>query len=89
MTLIKIDSYTSSSIVSDVSYDIYFGSAATGQVSYEVMIWLATNRRHCSDVLHKQAIATLSIAGTSFQPYKGSHGGDSASTIFTFVANSE
>lgn len=32
---------------------------------------------------------TLSIAGTSFQLYKGSHEGHGASTIFTFVANSE
>ena len=32
---------------------------------------------------------TLSIAGTSFQLHKGPHGGHGASTIFTFVANSE
>jgi hypothetical protein len=43
MTLIKIDGYTSSGIAGDVSYDIYFGSAATGQVSYKVMIWLVTS----------------------------------------------
>ena len=80
MTLVKIDSYTGSDIVGNVSY---FGSAATGQVFYEVMIWLGTN------VLHKQAIVTLSIAGTSFQLHKGPHGGHGASTTFTFVANSE
>ena len=36
-----------------------------------------------------EATATLTVAGTRFHLYKGPHGGHGASTIFTFVADSD
>ena len=86
-TLIQLHSYTGSNVVGDISYDIYFGNAATGQASYEVMIWLATVGGAFPLSYSNEAIATLTIAGTGFQLYKGPHGGNGASTIFTFVAD--
>jgi xyloglucan-specific endo-beta-1,4-glucanase len=89
MTLTRTRSYTGSNIVGDISYDVYFGDAATGQASYEVMIWLATLGGAFPMSYTNEAIATFTIAGTSFHLYKGPHGGHGASTIFTFVADSE
>ena len=83
MTLVKIDSYTGSDIVGDVllRYLLRQRCHRPG--------FLRSDDLAGYDVLHKQAIVTLSIAGTSFQLHKGPHGGHGASTIFTFVANSE
>ena len=76
-------------MVGDVSYDAYFGNGPTSQASYEVMIWLATLGGAFPMSYTNEAIATLTIAGTSFHLYKGPHGGHGASTIFTFVADSD
>jgi xyloglucan-specific endo-beta-1,4-glucanase len=53
------------------------------------MIWLATLGGAFPMSYTNEAIATLTIAGTSFHLYKGAHGGHGASAIFTFVADSE
>jgi xyloglucan-specific endo-beta-1,4-glucanase len=82
-------SYAGSNIVGDISYDIYLGHTATGQASYEVMIWLASLGGAFPMSYTSDAIATLTIAGTSFHLYKGPRGGHGASTIFTFVADSD
>jgi xyloglucan-specific endo-beta-1,4-glucanase len=82
-------SYTGSNIVGDISYDIYLGHTATGQASYEVMIWLASLGGAFPMSYTSDAIATLTIAGISFHLYKGPRGGHGASAIFTFVADSD
>jgi hypothetical protein len=87
--LTQTNSYTGSNVVGDISYDIYFGNDPTGGASYEVMIWLARLGGAFPMSYTNEAIATLTIAGTSFHLYKGPHGGNGASTIFTFVADSE
>lgn len=37
---ISTSSYTGSSIVADVAYDLFSSSTATGSANYEIMIWL-------------------------------------------------
>lgn len=87
--LTQTDSYTGSNVIGDISYDMFLGNAATGQASYEVMIWLAKLGSAFPMSYTANAIATLTIADTGFQLYEGGHGGHGASTIFTFVADSE
>ena len=53
------------------------------------MIWLVTLGGAFPLSYTNDATARLTIAGTSFQLYKGPRGGHGASTIFTFVADSD
>lgn len=85
-------SYSGSSIVSDVSYDMFTSSTAGGSNEYEIMVWLAAlggagpiSSTYGSDG-DPTPIATTTIDGHSFNLYKGPNGD---TTVFSFVAASE
>ena len=81
-TLIYCDSYTGSKIVADVSYDTWLAPTATGNASYEVMIWLAG----FGGVLpYGDHIASPTVGSTKIKLFTGPHGD---TTVFTFVAGS-
>lgn len=79
-------SYTGSSIVADVSYDLFTSSTATGSNEYEIMIWLAALGGAGPISSTGSAVATVTLAGNSFKLYKGPNG---STTVFSFVAVSE
>ncbi|KAK5134483.1 hypothetical protein LTR08_006400 [Meristemomyces frigidus] len=85
-------SYSGTSVVADVSYDMFTSSSATGSNEYEIMIWLAAlggagpiSSTYGADG-KPTAIATVTIAGTKWSLYKGPNG---STTVYSFVASSE
>ncbi|ORY55263.1 cell 12a endoglucanase [Pseudomassariella vexata] len=79
-------SYTGSSIVADVAYDLFTGSSASGSAEYEVMIWLAAIGGAGPISSTGSTIATPTIAGTTWNLYSGPNGD---MTVFSFVAPSQ
>jgi len=79
-------SYTGSSIVADVSYDMFTSSTATGSNQYEIMIWLAALGGAGPISSTGSAIATVTINGVSWKLYSGPNG---STTVYSFVASSE
>jgi xyloglucan-specific endo-beta-1,4-glucanase len=79
-------SYTGTSIVADVAYDLFTSSTASGSSEYEIMIWLAALGGAGPISSTGSAIATVTVAGTSFKLYKGPNG---STTVYSFVASSE
>ncbi|CZR57005.1 related to endoglucanase I precursor [Phialocephala subalpina] len=78
-------SYTGSSIVADVSYDMFTSSTATGSNEYEIMIWLAALGGAGPISSTGSAIATVTINSVSWNLYKGPNG---STTVYSFVASS-
>ncbi|KAF8866891.1 endoglucanase [Acephala macrosclerotiorum] len=78
-------SYTGSSIVADVSYDMFTSSTATGSNEYEIMIWLAALGGAGPISSTGSAIATVTINSVSWKLYKGPNG---STTVYSFVAAS-
>jgi len=79
-------SYTGSSIVADVSYDIFTSSTATGSNEYEIMIWLGALGGAGPISSTGSTVATPTIGGASFKLYSGPNGD---TTVYSFVAASE
>ncbi|KAF7158170.1 hypothetical protein CNMCM5623_002836 [Aspergillus felis] len=79
-------SYTGSNIVADVAYDIFTSYSPGGSTAYEIMIWLAAIGGAGPISSTGSPIATVTIAGTSWDLFKGPNG---ATTVFSFVAHSE
>jgi len=79
-------SYTGSSIVADVSYDMFTSSTATGANEYEIMIWLAALGGAGPISSTGSAVATVTINSVSWKLYSGPNG---STTVYSFVAASE
>ncbi|KAI9650579.1 hypothetical protein NHQ30_000597 [Ciborinia camelliae] len=78
-------SYSGSSIVADVSWDIFTAATAGGTNEYEIMIWLAALGGALPIGYESGALATATIAGHSFKLYSGPNGD---TTVYSFVATS-
>lgn len=78
-------SYTGSSIVADVSYDMFTSSTATGANQYEIMIWLAALGGAGPISSTGSPVATVTINGVSWKLYSGPNG---STTVYSFVAAS-
>lgn len=79
-------SYSGSSIVADVSYDIFTSATSGGSNAYEIMIWLAALGGAGPISSTGSPVATVTLAGHSFKLYSGPNGD---TTVFSFVAVSE
>lgn len=79
-------SYTGTSIVADVAYDMFTSSSATGSASYEIMVWLAALGGAGPISSTGSVVATPTISGVKWNLYSGPNG---AMTVFSFVAQSE
>lgn len=78
-------SYTGSSIVADVSYDLWLAPTSGGTNKYEIMVWLAAYGGAGPISSTGSALATVTIAGSSWKLYSGPNGD---TTVFSFVATS-
>jgi xyloglucan-specific endo-beta-1,4-glucanase len=78
--------YTGSSIVADVSYDMFTSATSGGSDAYEIMVWLAALGGAGPISSTGSAVATVTIDGVSFKLYSGKNG---STTVFSFVATSE
>ncbi|CAO2652539.1 Nn.00g008220.m01.CDS01 [Neocucurbitaria sp. VM-36] len=79
-------SYSGSSIIANVAYDLFTSSSASGSAEYEIMIWLAALGGAGPISSTGSPIATVTLAGTSWKLYNGKNG---QMNVFSFVAASE
>ncbi|KAH8672654.1 endoglucanase A precursor [Tricladium varicosporioides] len=79
-------SYTGSSIVADVAYDIFTSATSGGSNAYEIMIWLAAIGGAGPISSTGSPVATTTINGVSWKLYSGPNG---ATTVYSFVASSQ
>lgn len=79
-------SYTGSSIVADVAYDMFTSSTAGGTSAYEIMIWLAALGGAGPISSTGSPVATVTIDGVSWKLYSGLNG---SMKVFSFVASSQ
>ena len=79
-------SYTGTSIVADVAYDMFTSSTATGSNEYEIMIWLAALGGAGPISSTGSPVSTPTINGISWKLYSGPNGD---TTVYSFVAASE
>ncbi|KAH8599780.1 glycoside hydrolase family 12 protein [Bisporella sp. PMI_857] len=79
-------SYTGSSVIANVAYDLFTSSTTTGSPQYEIMIWLGAIGGAGPISSTGSPIATITIAGTSWKLYKGLNG---SMNVFSFVASSQ
>lgn len=79
-------SYTGSDIVADVSYDLWLAPTSGGTNSYEIMVWLAAIGGAGPISSTGSAVATPSIASSTWKLYSGTNGD---TTVYSFVAESE
>lgn len=82
----KSGSYTGTSIVADVSWDMFTSSSATGTNEFEIMVWLAALGGAGPISSTGSPVATTTINGVSFDLYSGPNGD---TTVYSFVAASE
>ncbi|EEY17001.1 Endoglucanase cel12C [Verticillium nonalfalfae] len=78
-------SYTGSSLVANVAYDLFTGNTADSAPAYEIMIWLGSLGGAGPISATGSTIANPTIAGTTWKLYQGSH---SQMNVFSFVAPS-
>lgn len=79
-------SYTGTSLVADVAYDMFTSSTATGSDEYEIMIWLAALGGAGPISSTGSAIATPTIAGSTWNLFYGLNG---SMKVYSFVASSQ
>ncbi|KUJ17766.1 concanavalin A-like lectin/glucanase [Mollisia scopiformis] len=79
-------SYTGTSLVADVSWDMFTSSTATGSNEFEIMVWLAALGGAGPISSTGSAIATMTINDVSFELYSGPNGD---TTVYSFVAVDE
>lgn len=80
------NSYSGSNVIADVSYDIFTSYSPGGSSAYEIMIWLAAIGGAGPISSTGSPIATVTIAGISWDLFKGPNG---STTVFSFVAHGE
>lgn len=76
--------YTGSSIVADVSYDLWLAPSAGANDQYEIMVWLAALGGAGPISETGSPIATPTINGATWRLYRGPNG---STTVFSFVAD--
>lgn len=79
-------SYTGTSIVADVSYDMFTSATSGGSNAYEIMVWLAALGGAGPISSTGSPIATPTVGSTTFKLYSGPNGD---TTVYSFVAESE
>ncbi|KAN0102316.1 glycoside hydrolase family 12 protein [Hyaloscypha variabilis] len=79
-------SYSGSSIVADVSYDLFTASSASGTNEFEIMVWLAALGGAGPISSSGSSIGSTTVGGTTFDLYSGPNGD---TTVYSFVATSE
>ena len=79
-------SYTGSSIIANVSYDLFTSSKAGGDGEYEIMIWLAALGGAGPISATGSPIATVTLAGQSWKLYNGKN---NQLNVFSFVAEQQ
>ncbi|KAI8932654.1 hypothetical protein NX059_010150 [Plenodomus lindquistii] len=75
-------SYSGSSLVANVAYDLFTASTASGTSEYEVMIWLGALGGAGPISSTGKPIATVTLAGVSWNLYNGKN---SQLNVFSFV----
>lgn len=75
-------SYTGSSLVADVAFDIWLSSSSSGSYENEVMVWLAALGG--AGPLGSK-VSTFSSAGVTWSLYVGSNG---SNNVYSYVAES-
>ncbi|KAF4918110.1 putative xyloglucan-specific endo-beta-1,4-glucanase A [Colletotrichum viniferum] len=78
-------SYTGSSIVADVAYDLWLAPSVGANNKYEIMIWLGSYGGAGPISSTGSKIASPKIAGTTWSLFSGPNGD---TTVFSFVAPS-
>ena len=82
-------SYSTTSIVADVAYDLFLGSSsecvASGGHDFEVMIWLASYGGLLPIGNTGGPIGSFTYQGNSFDLYKGSNAAGSIGTVYSFM----
>ncbi|KAA8565621.1 hypothetical protein EYC84_009473 [Monilinia fructicola] len=78
--------YTGTSIVADVSWDIFTAATAGGTNQYEIMIWLAAIGGAGPISSTGTPVSTTTISGYEFELYSGTNGD---TTVYSFVATSQ
>ncbi|KAH8666215.1 xyloglucan-specific endo-beta-1,4-glucanase A [Ilyonectria robusta] len=76
---------TGSNVVADVAYDLWLAPSVGANNQYEIMIWLAAYGGAGPISSTGSAIATVTIAGSSWKLYSGPNGD---TTVYSFVASS-
>ncbi|KAF2466332.1 endoglucanase A precursor [Lindgomyces ingoldianus] len=79
-------SYTGTSVIANVAYDLFTSSTASGSAQYEIMIWLAALGGAGPISSTGSPVATVTLAGVSFKLYSGMNG---SMKVFSFVASSQ
>ncbi|KAG6577984.1 cell 12A endoglucanase [Phytophthora cinnamomi] len=77
---------SSGKAVTDVSYDLFTSSSATGEKEFEIMIWLAALGGAGAISSTGKPIASTTIAGTQWSVYKGPNG---SMMVYSFVASKQ
>jgi xyloglucan-specific endo-beta-1,4-glucanase len=83
--MLMMDSYTGSNLVCDVAYDLWLAPSVGSDNQYEIMIWLGAYGGAGPISSTGSAIATPTIAGSSWKLYSGPNGD---TTVYSFVATS-
>ncbi|KAI0154404.1 family 12 glycosyl hydrolase [Xylariaceae sp. FL1272] len=78
--------YTGSSLVANVAYDLFTSSTSSGSSEYEIMVWLAALGGAGPISSTGSPIATTTIAGVSWNLYYGLNG---SMKVYSFVASSQ
>ncbi|GMF56937.1 unnamed protein product [Phytophthora fragariaefolia] len=77
---------SSGKAVTDVAYDLFTSSSATGEKEFEIMIWLAALGGAGAISSTGKPIASTTIAGTQWSVYKGPNG---SMMVYSFVASKQ
>lgn len=86
LILKKKNSYSTTDITADVSYDMFLSSSASGSDEYEIMVWLAALGGAGPISSTGSTIATPTINGVTWKLYYGLNG---STYVYSFVAESE
>jgi len=78
--------YTGSSIIADVAYDLFTSSTTTGSAQFEIMIWLAALGGAGPISSTGSPIASPVIDGVTWNLFSGPNG---AMTVYSFVVSNK
>ena len=79
-------SYTGTSLVADVSYDMFLGPTSSENTEYEIMVWLGALGGADPISSTGSPASTPTIGGLTWDMYSGPTG---ATTVYSFVATSK
>lgn len=77
--------YTGSNIIANVSYDLFLGTSASAESTYEIMIWTAALGGAGPISATGSPIATVTLAGSSWKLF---YGKNRQLNVYSFVAAS-